>query len=135
VLGAAFKGGTDDIRESPAVCVIEALLREGCQVAMYDPAAAERVRELLADRITYAVNPYEAAAGADALLILTDWEEFTAIDLDRVHALLRYPIVIDGRNLYDPEMMAARGFFYYCVGRPEALPHAEQPAEAGSSPE
>jgi UDPglucose 6-dehydrogenase len=135
VLGAAFKGGTDDIRESPAVCVMEALLREGCQLAIYDPAAMERVRELLGAKVTYAANPYDATAGADALLVLTDWEEFTSLDLDRVHALLRYPIVIDGRNLYEPEMMAARGFFYYCVGRPEALPRAEQPAEAGSSPE
>src|SRR2546421_246461 len=93
VLGVAFKGGTDDIRESPAVCVVEALLREGCQVAVYDPAATERAREVLGDKVSFVANPYDAASGADALLVLTDWEEFAAIDLDRIHALLRYPIV------------------------------------------
>jgi len=130
VLGVAFKGGTDDIRESPAVCVVEALLREGAQVAVYDPAATERAREVLGDKVSFVANPYDAASGADALLVLTDWEEFAAIDLERIHALLRYPIVIDGRNLYDPDAMATHGFFYYCVGRPEAAPRAEQPTKA-----
>ncbi len=121
VLGLAFKGGTDDIRESPAVTLVEALLREGCEVVAFDPAAMDRVREVL-PRLTYADNAYEAARGADALLILTDWEEFAALDLERLHAELKYPIVLDGRNLYDPQSMAERGFIYFSVGRPEVHP-------------
>ena len=118
VLGLAFKGGTDDIRESPAILLVQALLQEGCQIATYDPAAASRAREVLNSSVEFANSPYEAAAGADALLILTEWEEFALLDLDRLHKKLKYPIVIDGRNLYDPGMMAARGFTYYSIGRP-----------------
>ena len=75
---------------------------------------------MLNSSIEYAANAYEAASGADALLILTEWEEFASLDLDRLHQQLKYPIVIDGRNLYDPSVMAARGFTYYSVGRPAA---------------
>jgi UDPglucose 6-dehydrogenase len=128
VLGLAFKGGTDDIRESPAMLLVQTLLQEGCQIAAYDPAAHARAREILNSKIEYASDPYEAASGADALLILTEWDEFACLDLDRLQRQLKYPIVIDGRNLYDPEAMAARGFTYYSVGRPvvtaEALPLA-----------
>ena len=133
VLGLAFKGGTDDIRESPAMCLIELLLKEGSQIIAYDPAAIERAKEVLGDKVTFAANSYEAANGADALLVLTDWDEFASLDLERLHTLLRYPIVIDGRNLYDPEQMANHGFFYYSVGRPLSAPKSE-PAGAGSSP-
>ncbi len=123
VLGLAFKGGTDDIRESPAVSLVQALLREGCEVVAYDPAAMERAQEVLpVQGISYAENAYEAARGADALLILTDWEEFAALDLARLRSELKYPIVLDGRNLYDPQRMSERGFIYFSVGRPEAHP-------------
>ncbi len=123
VLGLAFKGGTDDIRESPAIALVKALLKEGAQVVAYDPAAMERAAEVLpAQHITYSRSAYEAVDTADALLILTDWEEFTALDLDRLYASLRYPIVIDGRNLYDPEIMAERGLIYFSIGRPDAIP-------------
>jgi UDPglucose 6-dehydrogenase len=123
VLGLAFKGGTDDIRESPAIALVQSLLKEGSQVAVYDPAGMERAAGVLpAAGVTYATSAYEAAAQADALLILTDWEEFAALDLDRIHNLLRYPIVIDGRNLYHPEAMAERGLIYFSVGRPDAIP-------------
>ena len=122
MLGLAFKGGTDDIRESPAVLLVQALLQEGCQIAAYDPAAAERSRAVLNSSTQFMNSPYEAASGADALLILTEWEEFAALDLDRLHQQLKYPIVIDGRNLYDPEVMAARGFTYYSVGRQASTP-------------
>ncbi len=123
VLGLAFKGGTDDIRESPAVALVGALLKEGCEVAAYDPAAMERAREVLPEAgITYVESAYEAAAGSDALLILTDWEEFAALDLARLHRALRYPIMLDGRNLYDPKMMSEGGFIYFSVGRPEVYP-------------
>jgi UDPglucose 6-dehydrogenase len=118
VLGLAFKGGTDDIRESPAILLVQALLQEGCQVAAYDPAAAVRAREVLNSNTEFVGSAYEAAAGADALLILTEWEEFGSLDLERLYKELKYPIVIDGRNLYDPAIMAARGFTYYSIGRP-----------------
>lgn len=122
VLGLAFKGGTDDIRESPAISIINCLLKEGCQITAYDPAAIERSREVLGDTITYANSPYEAAQKADALLILTEWEEFATLDLNRVRQELKYPIVIDGRNLYEPDFMGAQGFTYYSVGRSASHP-------------
>jgi len=122
VLGLAFKGGTDDIRESPAVFLVQALLQEGCKITAYDPAAMERVREVVPAGITFANSAYEAAHDADALLILTEWEEFANLDLNRLRRELKYPIVIDGRNLYDPEVMAAEGFSYYSVGRTACYP-------------
>ena len=121
VLGLAFKGGTDDIRESPALLLVQELLREGCHICAYDPAAMGRAKEVLQPGVEFASDPYEAANGADAVLILTEWEEFSALDLDRLRKLLRYPIILDGRNLYDPAVMAARGFSYHSVGRPSAL--------------
>jgi UDPglucose 6-dehydrogenase len=123
VLGLAFKGGTDDIRESPAIEVVKSLLKEGCEIRAYDPAAAERAREVLPVRgVSYLDSPYSAAEGADALLILTDWSEFANLELDRLRSLLAYPIVVDGRNLYDPSTMSSHGFLYYSVGRPDVQP-------------
>jgi UDPglucose 6-dehydrogenase len=128
VLGLAFKGGTDDIRESPALFLVQSLLQQGSRITAYDPAGMERAREVLTSGVTFANSAYEAAHGADALLILTEWEEFANLDLNRLHQELRYPIVIDGRNLYDPETMAAEGFTYYSVGRaashPDGVPAA-----------
>ena len=118
VLGLAFKGGTDDVRESPAISMVRSLLDEGCKIQAYDPAAAQNARELLGTQnIQYAASAMEAARDADALLVLTDWEEFRAIDLDRLRELLRYPIVIDGRNMFSPATMAEHGFTYTSVGR------------------
>ncbi len=122
VLGLAFKGGTDDIRESPALFLVQALLQEGSKITAYDPAAMERTQEIMNSSITYANSPYEAAQGKDALLILTEWEEFANLDLERLRRELRYPIVIDGRNLYDPEVMAEHGYTYYSVGRAASHP-------------
>jgi UDPglucose 6-dehydrogenase len=122
VLGLAFKGGTDDIRESPALFLVQALLQEGSKVTAYDPAAMERTQEVMNSGINFANSAYEAAHGADALLILTEWEEFANLDLSRLRHELKYPIVIDGRNLYDPEVMAGHGFTYYSVGRAASLP-------------
>jgi len=119
VLGLAYKGGTDDIRESPAIDIVRALLQEQCSVVAFDPAAMTRARQVLAGDVAYAENAYEAAVGADALLILTDWEEFAALDLAQIKTLLRYPIVIDGRNLYSRETMQKHGLLYVSVGRPE----------------
>jgi UDPglucose 6-dehydrogenase len=131
VLGLAFKGGTDDIRESPAILLIQSLVQEGCKVAAYDPAAADRAREVLPSNVEFVHSPYEAADGADALLILTEWEEFATLELKLLNSKLRYPIVIDGRNLYDPAVMAAHGFTYYSVGRAPALPEG-LPTQAGN---
>jgi UDPglucose 6-dehydrogenase len=131
VLGLAFKGGTDDIRESPAMALVQCLLQEGCQIAAYDPAAAERARGVLNSTVEFVNSPYEAATGADALLILTEWEEFATLDLKRLQKVLKYSIVIDGRNLYDCATMAALGFTYYSVGRPSTVP--DSPAENGTA--
>jgi UDPglucose 6-dehydrogenase len=126
VLGLAFKGGTDDIRESPALFLVRSLMQQGSRITAYDPAAINRARDVMGSDITFASSAYAAAHGADALLILTEWEEFANLDLNRLRQELKYPIVIDGRNLYDPEVMAAQGFSYYSVGRaaahPEGLP-------------
>jgi len=124
VLGLAFKGETDDIRESPAIDLVEMLLAEGCSIVAYDPAAMKRTQEELppSAQMQYADNVTDATKDADALLILTDWAEFAELDLDKLHANLRYPIVIDGRNLYDPRVMAEHGFTYMSVGRPAAMP-------------
>jgi len=124
VLGLAFKGETDDIRESPAVDILRMLLAEGCSVATYDPAAMKRTEQLLppGPNLRYVGDSYAAAADADALLILTDWQEFASLDLKRLNQALRYPIVIDGRNLYDPNLMQEEGFTYLSTGRPGIYP-------------
>jgi UDPglucose 6-dehydrogenase len=125
VLGLAFKGGTDDIRESPAILLLNSLLQEGCLISAYDPAATSSARKVLNSSVEFANGPYETAKNADALLILTEWEEFATLDLSRLHREMKYPIVIDGRNLYDPEAMAAQGFAYYSVGRLPAMPESQ----------
>jgi UDPglucose 6-dehydrogenase len=124
VLGLAFKGETDDIRESPAIDLVEMFLAEGCTIAAYDPAAIKRTQEVLPSQtnLRYVDDAYAAAKDADALLILTDWAEFANLDLDRLNQTLRYPIVIDGRNLYSPDVMLQHGFTYLSVGRPAAYP-------------
>ena len=135
VLGLAFKGETDDIRESPAIDLVELLLAEGCSIVAYDPAAIERTREVLPEQrnLSYVSDSYLAAKDADALLILTDWDEFRSLDLKRLNESLRYPIVIDGRNLYNPDIMTKYGFTYLSVGRPAAYPRQEPvPSFAGS---
>ena len=101
--------------------LVQELVREGCHICAYDPAAMERAKEILKSGVDFAADAYEAAAGADALLILTEWEEFASLDLDRLRTLVKYPIVLDGRNLYDPAVMVGHGFSYYSVGRPAAL--------------
>jgi UDPglucose 6-dehydrogenase len=124
VLGLAFKGETDDIRESPAIDLVEMLLAEGCSITAYDPAAMKRAQaELLpGPQLRYVDHAYAAAADSDALLILTDWAEFAELDLKRLHDLMRYPIVVDGRNLFSPEKMLENGFTYLSIGRPAVYP-------------
>jgi UDPglucose 6-dehydrogenase len=118
-LGLAFKGDTDDIRESPAIAIIKKLLHAGALVTAYDPAAMERAKEAMPprDNLKYASDLYEAAKDADAVLILTDWREFAAIDMARLNRAVRFPIIIDGRNLYKPQEMQSHGFTYVSVGR------------------
>lgn len=120
VLGLAFKGGTDDVRDSPALELIEKFLGEGCIVQAYDPAAEKRAAEVIppSSAMQYVSDPYAAAQGADALLILSDWQEFAELDLARLRHALRYPVVVDGRNLYSPERMEEQGFAYFSMGRP-----------------
>ncbi|HEY4048757.1 MAG TPA: UDP-glucose/GDP-mannose dehydrogenase family protein [Acidobacteriaceae bacterium] len=120
VLGLAFKGGTDDIRESPALEIIQMLLEAGASVYAYDPAAMDRAKEVLpaSNSLHYVQDAYAAADNADALLILTDWADFARMELPRLRYTLRYPIVIDGRNLFDLAKMQELGFTYLSVGRP-----------------
>jgi UDPglucose 6-dehydrogenase len=127
VLGLAFKGETDDIRESPAIKMVQMLLAEGCSICAYDPAAMDRTKEILppAANLTYAESSYDAAKDADALLVLTDWQEFATLDLALLQKTLRYAIVIDGRNLFDPQVMVQNGFTYLSVGRSAAAPVRE----------
>ncbi len=121
-LGLAFKGDTDDIRDSPAIDVIKKLIAAGATISAYDPAATEKAKGVLpaSESISYAASAYEAAEGADAVLILTDWAEFAQLDLVRLDQALKFPIVIDGRNLYKPAHMHEQGFTYVSVGRPAA---------------
>jgi UDPglucose 6-dehydrogenase len=127
VLGLAFKGGTDDVRESPAIGIIESLLAEGVEIQAFDPAAVERAREVLPDKgVRYVTSAYEAADSVDALLVLTEWDEFKTLNFARIRRLLRYPIVVDGRNLFRPDVMAKHGFIYLSMGRPDVLPPTMQ---------
>ena len=119
VLGLAFKGGTDDIRESPAINLVSSFLAEGCVVTAYDPAAMPNARRVFSsEKLTFAADPYEAMEDADALVVLTDWPEFARLDLKRAKASLANPIIFDGRNLFDCNDMAREGFTYICIGRP-----------------
>jgi len=119
-LGLSFKRDTDDIRESPAIDVIRRLLEAGATISAYDPAAMTRARAVLppSAQMQYCTSIYEASQDADAVLILTDWVEFSEIDLARLNRAVRFPIVIDGRNLYKPQQMADHGFTYVSIGRP-----------------
>lgn len=119
VWGLAFKPQTDDMREAPAVTLIEELLAAGATVVAHDPVAMGEARRRLGDRITYAETNYEAVDGADALIVVTDWNQFRHPDFQRIKAGLARPIIIDGRNLYDPARMAALGFTYRSIGRGE----------------
>src|SRR5579864_415707 len=116
VLGLAYKANTDDIREAPAVAIIEELRREGAVVRAYDPAAEANARRVL-DGVLYCTDPYEAARESDAVVVLTDWDEFRALDLARLRDLMRRPVLVDGRNNFDPEAVRALGFHYAGMGR------------------
>ena len=131
VLGVAFKPDTDDIRGAPSLGVIPRLHDAGAILRVYDPAAMRRLKALHPpdDRLTYVESALEAARGAHALVVLTDWEEFRSLDLGRVRSLMRTPIIVDGRNLFEPAQMQAAGFEYYSLGRGEVALRAEPQRE------
>jgi UDPglucose 6-dehydrogenase len=121
VLGLSFKPDTDDIRESPALEIVGDLLDEGARVRAFDPAAMDECRPLW-PQVTFSETAYEAASGADGLVILTEWNQFRALDLVRLHELLRRPLIVDLRNIYEPAKMATAGFEYVSLGRPAVSP-------------
>lgn len=117
ILGLAFKPETDDMRESPAIPIITALLAEGAMIRAFDPAAMANAKEILPPQVEYAQNAYETARGMDCLVILTEWNQFRSLDLERLRKCLARPTVVDLRNVYEPEKMRDAGFSYHCVGR------------------
>lgn len=129
VWGLAFKPNTDDVRFAPSLALLSALTEEGAVVCAYDPEAATKAKALLPN-INYCVDPYQAAEGADAILIVTEWDEFRRLDWDRIRKMVECPLVFDGRNLLDPETVASHGFHYIGVGRPPALPTHKGPEGA-----
>jgi UDPglucose 6-dehydrogenase len=118
--GLAFKPQTDDMREAPSLTLIESLLEAGATISAHDPAAMPETRRRLGDRIRYAESNYDALDGADALVIVTDWNEYRHPDFDRMKTTLRRPVIVDGRNLYDPAKLGALGFTYLSFGRGRA---------------
>ena len=118
--GLAFKAGTDDMREAPSLTLIDGLLDEGVSVCAHDPAAMHHARALLGNRIDYAETNYEALTDADALVVVTDWNEYRHPDFERVKRTLKQPVIVDGRNLYDVEKMRELGVRYHSIGRPPA---------------
>jgi UDPglucose 6-dehydrogenase len=117
IWGLAFKAETDDMRESPAITLIEELLAAGARVQAHDPKAMDTARTIFGDRIRFAPDPYAAAEGADALAIVTEWLVYRNPDFDRLRGALKRPVIVDGRNLYDPARMRAQGFVYQGIGR------------------
>lgn len=131
VLGLSFKPNTDDMREAPSVDIINALLKKGARVKAYDPVAMARAEELL-PTVTFTATAYDVAKDADALLLVTEWNEFKQLDWQRIKRYMRQPVVIDGRNLYDPREMRNLGFIYWGVGRGEApVPIMEEAQNIG----
>jgi UDPglucose 6-dehydrogenase len=121
VLGLSFKPNTDDMREAPSLALITALQDMGARVRAFDPESMDQARSMLKD-VSYSESAYDCADGADALVIATEWEQFRALDLERLHDLMACPVIVDLRNIYRPEEMRRRGFAYSCVGRSQAAP-------------
>lgn len=136
VWGLAFKPRTDDVREAPALDIIPALLRAGARVRAFDPIARENAERVLGtpSGMTYVMSVYDALESADCLCVLTEWDEFRSPDFERMRSLLRRPLIIDGRNIYDADEMTREGFEYQCVGRPtvSSVRHFEEPSDEKS---
>lgn len=120
ILGLSFKPNTDDMREAPSIYLIDRLLKDGATIRAYDPAAIGNAKEIFPD-ITYCKDSYDVARGADALVIVTEWNQFRNLDLTKIKTLMRQPFFFDLRNIYDPERMIGLGFRYFCIGRPTKL--------------
>jgi UDPglucose 6-dehydrogenase len=116
LLGLAFKPNTDDMREAPSIDIARMLVDAGANVRAYDPVAVENARTLLPD-ILMCANPYDMAQDSDAFIVITEWNEFKQLDLERIRTLMKSPIIFDGRNVYDPAEVRSLGFFYRGVGR------------------
>jgi UDPglucose 6-dehydrogenase len=116
--GLAFKPNTDDVREAPALTIIEALAKEGVTLRVHDPEAMAEMKKKIGTKVRYFDNNYEALKGAEALILVTEWNEFRRPDFDRMKTLMKTPVVFDGRNIYDPKIMREKGFAYYGIGRP-----------------
>src|SRR5262249_2711757 len=117
VWGLAFKPRTDDIREAPALTLIDAMLGDGVRLRVHDPEAIANVRALYGDKLIYCDRPYGALEGADALAIITEWQEFRRPDFEIMRRLMRGHVIFDGRNLFEPKTVAAHGFKYHAIGR------------------
>jgi UDPglucose 6-dehydrogenase len=120
VWGLAFKPNTDDVRFAPSIALVKSLLDEGATVNAYDPEATEKARTVLPN-ITYCADPYQAAQGADAVLIVTEWSEFREIDWARIRTVIERPLILDGRNMLNATEVTGHGFHYVSIGRPPAL--------------
>jgi UDPglucose 6-dehydrogenase len=122
VLGLAFKPNTDDMREAKSIEVVSRLTAAGATVRAYDPVATTNARDMLPAGVEYCDSPYSAAAGADAVALVTEWNEFKFLNLERLRSVMRRPVVFDGRNLWEPERMRRLGFEYHSIGRKPVTP-------------
>ena len=119
IWGLSFKPNTDDIRFAPSVFIIKKLLEQGFQINTYDQEATNNIKKIFTDKISYSKDPYQAVKKVDALIIITEWNEFKQIDLNKVKKLMKSPTIFDGRNIYDSSDLKKLGFKYYSVGRPQ----------------
>ncbi len=115
--GLAFKPRTDDVREAPAFEIIEALLKEGAILKVYDPAAMANSKKKFGEKLIYCENNYGAVEGADGLILITEWNEFRSPDFEKIKSIMKTPVIFDGRNIFDPKVIRDHGFTYYCIGR------------------
>ena len=118
VWGTAFKAQTDDMREAASLVAVEELLAAGAAVVAHDPKALDEARRRFGDRVRYAAHRFDALKGADALLVLTEWQEYRVLDLPKMKSLMKRPIIVDARNLYEPARLREAGFRYASIGRP-----------------
>ncbi len=121
ILGLAFKPNTDDLREAKSLEIIEQLRKKGATIRAYDPIAAEGARKILGDEVTMCESAYQVAEGCDALILVTDWNEFKNLNMEKIQAVMNAPLVFDGRNIYSPEKMRKLGIEYHSIGRPSSL--------------
>ena len=121
IWGLAFKPNTDDIREAPAIYVIEELLKKGAKIKSFDPEGMENMKTIFGNKIEFCENQYDAISGADALIIATEWSVFRAPDFDKMKSLLKNPVIFDGRNLFELDSIEAKGFDYISIGRKQIV--------------